>query len=327
VQSFQIEVTGATVYTNNWDVSAATHTQNFSVSTQSPTASGVFFKPDGTKMYVLEDGISDEIVYQYSLSTAWDVSTASYDSVSFSVGNEDAQTTDLFFSPDGTKMYICGNGSNSILEYSLSTAWVVSSASYSSSISIGTQENTPTGLTFSTDGTKMYVVGFTNQTVLQYSLSTAWDLSTASYASTSFSVSSQETQPESLFFKSDGTKMFVIGSLGDDVNEYDLSTAWDVSTASYGQNFSVSSQQTAPKGIFFKSDGDRMYIVGTTSAQVSEYTVGSSADATLTWPTSIEWAGSVAPAAPANGETDLFTISTDDGGTTYHGFKTADNLS
>ena len=47
----------------------------------------------------------------------------------------------------------------------------------------------------------------------------------------------------------------------------------------------------------------------------------------ITWPTSIEWAGSVAPAAPANGETDLFTISTDDGGTTYHGFKTADNLS
>tara|TARA_B100001939_G_C16946079_1_gene620410 strand:+ start:3116 stop:4438 length:1323 start_codon:yes stop_codon:yes gene_type:complete len=51
------------------------------------------------------------------------------------------------------------------------------------------------------------------------------------------------------------------------------------------------------------------------------------ADTTITWPSSIEWAGSLAPAAPANGETDLFTISTDDGGTTYHGFKTADNLS
>jgi hypothetical protein len=48
---------------------------------------------------------------------------------------------------------------------------------------------------------------------------------------------------------------------------------------------------------------------------------------TITWPTSIEWAGGVAPAAPATGETDLFSISTDDSGTTYVGVKTSDNLS
>jgi len=48
---------------------------------------------------------------------------------------------------------------------------------------------------------------------------------------------------------------------------------------------------------------------------------------TITWPSSIEWAGGVAPSAPAGGETDVFTIATDDGGTTYTGVKTADNLS
>lgn len=51
------------------------------------------------------------------------------------------------------------------------------------------------------------------------------------------------------------------------------------------------------------------------------------ADPDLTWPTSIEWAGGLAPDSPATGETDLFSISTDDGGTTYQGFKVADNLS
>ena len=48
---------------------------------------------------------------------------------------------------------------------------------------------------------------------------------------------------------------------------------------------------------------------------------------TITWPSSIEWAGGVAPSAPATGETDVFTLSTDDGGTSYVGVKTADNLS
>ncbi len=47
----------------------------------------------------------------------------------------------------------------------------------------------------------------------------------------------------------------------------------------------------------------------------------------LTWPSSIEWAGGVAPSAPATGETDVYTLVTDDGGTSYVGVKTADNLS
>jgi hypothetical protein len=56
--------------------------------------------------------------------------------------------------------------------------------------------------------------------------------------------------------------MYVIGSSGDDVNEYDLSTAWDISTASYLQNFSVGAQETTPSGIFFKPDGTKMYVIG-----------------------------------------------------------------
>jgi len=47
----------------------------------------------------------------------------------------------------------------------------------------------------------------------------------------------------------------------------------------------------------------------------------------ITWPSSIEWAGGIAPSAPATGETDVYTLVTDDGGTSYVGVKTADNLS
>jgi hypothetical protein len=72
----------------------------------------------------------------------------------------------------------------------------------------------------------------------------------------------QETFVQDLFFKSDGAKMYVVGSIGDDVNEYDLSTAWDISTASYLQNFSVSAQEISPTSLFFKPDGLKMYVVG-----------------------------------------------------------------
>ncbi|MCH6574844.1 MAG: aminotransferase class V-fold PLP-dependent enzyme, partial [Bacteroidetes bacterium] len=48
-----------------------------------------------------------------------------------------------------------------------------------------------------------------------------WRVSTAVFKQT-FSVSGQETGPEGIFFKPDGTKMYVLGSSGDNVNEYDL---------------------------------------------------------------------------------------------------------
>jgi hypothetical protein len=49
--------------------------------------------------------------------------------------------------------------------------------------------------------------------------------------------------------------------------------------------------------------------------------VSPSATVTLTWPSSVDWPGGVAPTAPASGETDVFTFYTQDGGTTYYGFQ------
>ena len=40
---------------------------------------------------------------------------------------------------------------------------------------------------------------------------------------------------------------------------------------------------------------------------------------TITWPSSVDWAGGTAPAAPASGETDIYVFYTRDGGTTWRG--------
>jgi len=51
-----------------------------------------------------------------------------------------------------------------------------------------------------------------------------------------------------------------------------------------------------------------------------------SATVAITWPSSVKWAGGTAPTAPANGETDVYTFYTTDGGTTYYGFQVGDAL-
>lgn len=47
---------------------------------------------------------------------------------------------------------------------------------------------------------------------------------------------------------------------------------------------------------------------------------------TITWPASVDWAGSTAPDAPASGETDVIGFITYDGGTTWYGFLAGDAM-
>jgi sugar lactone lactonase YvrE len=256
----------------SWDVSTNnTAGGGFFIGGQEANASDVQFKDDGTKFYIV--GTTNRIIYQYSCPTAWDVSTASYDSKSFSVGGQDTAPTGLFFKTDGTKFYIVGATNDTVYQYSCSTAWDISTASYDSkSFSVTAQDSAPTGLFFKNDGTKFYVVGQTNDTVYQYSCSTAWDVSTASYDSKSFSIAAQENAAGGLFFKSDGTKFYVVGSQNRTVYQYSCSTTWDVSTASYDNKaFSVNAQETAPLGLFFKDDGTKFYGVGNTSDTIWQY--------------------------------------------------------
>lgn len=128
----------------------------------------------------------------------------------------------LYFKPDGTKMYVMGSTGDDINEYTLNVAWDITSASYVQVFSVASQETVPTGLYFKPDGTKMYVVGQTNDTVFEYVIATPWDVSTASYTGNSFAIGGYETVPNSLTFKYDGTGMYIVGQTSDTVFQFQL---------------------------------------------------------------------------------------------------------
>jgi len=202
-------------------------------------------------------------------STNWDISTASWNQ-SLDIGAKEIQPDDLFFSADGTKMYIAGEQSTDILQYSLSANWNVATATYSKSFDVGTKEIWGYGLFFKPDGTKMYITGVQNDIVQEYNLSTGWDIASAVW-SQGFYIGGEEAISTAVFFNSDGSKMYITGATGDDVNEYNLSIGWNVVTATYSQTFYIGAKETYPQGMFFKSDGTKMYITGGHSDSVHEY--------------------------------------------------------
>lgn len=253
---------------SQWDISTASFSQSFSVSAQSSVPLGLFFKPDGTQFWVIDD---DDHIYAYDMSSAWDVSSSTY-SQSLNMGFAETAPTGLFFKPDGTKLFVVGSTGDGVDELNLSTPWDISSAGFVGFTSVSSQDNIPNAIFIKPDGTKMYISGNQNDSVYEYNLNNTWSRSSISYVG-SKSVSSQTTNPADLHFKSDGTKMYVIGR-NNAVFEYNLSTPWSITTASYSQSFSVASQDTNSDGLFFKPDGSKMYTTGYGLRNVNEYNVG-----------------------------------------------------
>jgi sugar lactone lactonase YvrE len=260
--------TGGTAPITGWSYQS----KSFSVASQETTPTGITFNSDATKMYVIGEGTDS--IYQYSLSTAADVSTASYDSVNLSVASQSDAPRSIVFNNDGTSLYICGtNAPARAFQYTLTTAYDLSTASYASkSFTVSSQELYPCGLIFNADGTAMYIVGSQNDTIYQYTLSTGFDVTTASYASKSFSVSSLDTSPTGIEFNSDGTKIYVVGETSDKIHAVSLSTAYDISTASSdGESLDISGQGGTPRDVTFANNHQNIYTIDSGNDTVFQY--------------------------------------------------------
>ena len=386
-----------------WDVSTATSDSVSFRDANWATPMATQFSSDGTKMFVLAR--STDTVYGYTLSTAWDVSTASYANDSVSITTYNPSPYGFYFVPDGSKFFVSGDSRDTVVEYTMSTNYDVSTASFTREISVSAQDGTPYGITLSPDGKKLIVMGNTGDTVIVYTLPTAyslngatleaeysgifntivlnpafdntgqyfyfinsstnnveqWDvatfyqptsqyhptvtkasgqidtgfwtdintmtadetlnggevyyavstddrttwaviddtdgvrnivrdnsgtwqynnatsstpysLSSASYDSKSLDVSAEEVNVSSIQFNTDGTKMFIVGYSGDEVNEYNLSTAYDITTASAITTFFLGSQEGVPRSFVFNPTGTTMFVVGSSNDTIYQYTL------------------------------------------------------
>ncbi len=257
-------------YSITSDISNATYSNNsFSVLTQVEQAEGVVFSNDGLKMFIagITDAGANGWVFEYDLSTPFDISGATYSGNTLSTNSQDPLPTGLTFSNDGSKLFIIGFTNRIVYAYDLGTPFSLSTAVYNSeSFSVFSQETGVRDVRFSNDGSRMFVIGDATDAVYQYDLSTPYDVSTAVYNAVSLSVSAQELVPEGIDFSPDGQKLFMVGGGGSGngaIYQYDMSTPFNIGTAVYSNiSYDVSTQDPTPKGIDFSADGTKMYFVG-----------------------------------------------------------------
>ena len=201
------------------------------------TIYGFRFNDDGTKAFFTHQTIltpSRGQVTEYSLSTPYDISTLSSTGTTAYDTEGDFAATDLLninsiaFNADGTKMFLQSGDSIAglgIFEYDLSSAYTLSTASYSRGFlytSVLPANLQPFNILFNNAGTKLYVTDFRYDSIYEFDLSTGFDLSTISYNNVSLNFAATDTIPRQMMLSQDETQMYIMGAQNDNIYTLDL---------------------------------------------------------------------------------------------------------
>ena len=220
------------ILTTPYDISTAIVNNTFGVSRGGDTqATQVVFNNDGTKMFIVNHA-GRKSVDEYLLSTAFDVSTATFDS-EFFISGQEKRANSIAFNNDGTRMVVAGVGNNSqvqIHEYSLSIGFDISSTvTHLNTENLISFHNHIDGVIFNYDGTKMYTINGAEDLMSQFKLTTPYDVSTLSLEGTyNYAVSTVVDNAREVVFSNNGSKIFIIDDGFDKVHEFNLSCNWSV---------------------------------------------------------------------------------------------------
>ena len=237
---------------------------------------------NGFKAYLI-GSTSQDGIDQYTLSSAYNVGSMTH--VTRKTGLGDGSPQDLELHNNGTYMFVLGNNNDRLRRFTLTAAYDLATLSTATS---GTNQiqnfsipniTVPTGFTFGGSGSdygkKLYVVDSTEDTLQEFALTNAFDISSGVSLVRSIDINDATkgivAAVTGIRFSTDGTKVYLSdNSAGDDITRLTLATPWDISTTSYHEAFYVGAVDLSISGIDIA--GTEIYTVDTGSDTVRQYT-------------------------------------------------------
>jgi|13_taG_2_1085334.scaffolds.fasta_scaffold00179_36 hypothetical protein len=215
------------------------------------------------KMYGIQFNTTDGDLELSSNTVGYGIATASY-VTDRALSAEGTAPEDIAFNSDGSKMFIVDSQNDRVNEYALSTNYDITTESFTRSASVSDSGNIPTGICFSDDGTIMLIAQYSGPRIAEYTLTTGFDLSNVSKTA-QLDTSSLQSNPRAVQLASGGTKLYTIGDTDDEINQWNLSTANDITSATHVGVLSVASQATSAQGLFFSNDGTKVFVLNETA--------------------------------------------------------------
>ena len=257
---------------------------DFDISDET-TSTTVKFSSDGKTMFIL--GVNTDTIRQYSLSTAFDLSSPPVPVKTFDIGSIQDAPQDIEFNSDGTVLFVIGRevGNRGIDQWDLSTPYDIGGLTDTDRKRTSLNGDLR-GFKFSNDGKKLFTITQTSSTVgtvTEYTLSVAYDLDTLSQTNTLTSTFSGGGRRQGISLSSDGYKLFISNSATavenplaerNYIREFSLSSPFNISNATNNGDFQPSyTASFRITGLTFNNDGSKMFHTDFTNNNVYEYTL------------------------------------------------------
>ena len=236
------------------------------------------FKPDGTKLWVIETST----IYQFSLSTSWDIGTATLDA-SYSGTLVGSTIYGMAFDDAGTKLIV--QSGDFLREYVMSNPYDLTDLTYNNVIyQLPVAVGECRDIEFTTDGKGLVLTDRSNDKIWQFELGTSYDITTISNQIRSYTVSvlagTTNIQPTGLALGNDNTKLYMLNQGNDQVYQFTIGDydGWEITDISAdvtgydNKLLYVGAEEASPHGIHFSNDGSQFFVIGSTADDLVQYT-------------------------------------------------------
>ena len=217
-----------TAFTIDSNVSVSTSTSDhLDVNPPMGLIGGVSVAGGGTRVYAF--GRSSNEVSCFHLSTAWDFSTGGAAQSGLNTSSKINNVYGGHVKEDGTEVYVVGYSPASgnidkIYQYSMSTPHDLSSATFTGEFNYNTIVPIAGCVHFHSNGYAFVVGDISNDKLHKFNLSTAWDITTASFHSATDALTSDAATLSGVWFDDDWTKIYYTDQDTDDVFRIPLVT-------------------------------------------------------------------------------------------------------
>jgi hypothetical protein len=124
-----------------YDISSATYIGEIDINATVGSITDFDISNDGTKLIVMN---GSNVLYEFLLGTPWTISTASYQSRSQSINSQDTQMRAMCVSNDGLRVISIGSTNSKIYQFTLGSAWNLTSITFNTDISMSSYLTNPT---------------------------------------------------------------------------------------------------------------------------------------------------------------------------------------
>jgi hypothetical protein len=168
----------------------------------------------------------------------------------------------------GTKLFILER-SNKLHEYSLSSPFDVTTATFTSTLNITNTLSPTLGMAFNPAGDKLVICDF-NENILQYNVSNPYTISSASY-DTQVNVTSNLSLTTGLRWGPNGNELFV-SSWDSGVGSLNTTSAYDITGMTFNSVNSIYGTNGVA-AVEFNNTGSKIYVTRQDIFTVTQYTL------------------------------------------------------